>query len=305
MKRVRCLPPLVRSAAGRCLTPLSIRRLRSVLLLALTFLWVANAGPPVRTPVPYRPHATFDGSRPTLAVEPQRPVLKLLFVGASITVGYYASSLNHAYPELVAAQLTAEGWPVDLDVEAQGGTIAHTADRWRLAVPSDVDVLVVQLATNDYLKSLPLVAYEGYYQDILRHLRAASPRARLLCLGGWDDPNRLNRLGVPASRYDAAAEAACVSQGGRYVDLSAIYLDPRNHGPRKWPTFLGPRDLFHPNDRGHRLLAQVVLQNLDLPGSPGSPGSAPGPASRLPAPGPSISPAPQETQGQYIIRGSR
>jgi lysophospholipase L1-like esterase len=146
-------------------------------------------------------------------------------------------------------------------------------------VPSDL--VVVQLATNDFNHDVPLPVFRATYNDVLRRVRQASPRAQLLCLGGWDDPGSVNGIGVSAADYDGAAWSSCTIEGGRYVDLSGIYLDARNHGPVGRPTFLGPGDHFHPNDRGHDELAARVLasQNLPyqvpqvLPGAPAPPPS--------------------------------
>jgi len=191
----------------------------------------------------------------------QGPV-RLLFVGASVTSGSGASTPAHAYPEVVAAQLQAAGHAVELHVIARGGITVATADSWDLAVPADV--VVVQLATNDFNRDEPLAAFSATYNDVVRRVRAASPRAQLICTGGWNDPSNVNLIGVSVADYDAAAWSACTIEGGRYVDLSEIYLDPRNHGPVGRPTFQGPGDHFHPNDRGHEELAARVLASQDL-----------------------------------------
>lgn len=193
---------------------------------------------------------------------PQGPELRLLFIGASMTAGYYASNQDHAYPELVAHELESQGWRVHLHVLARGGTTVRLADRWDLDAPSDV--AVVQLATNDYGRSIPLTKFEKGYALVLDRVRDTSPNTQLLCLGGWDDPRRMNRLGVAAAQYDAAAAAACTAARGQYVGLSALYLDSRDHGPRGRDTFLGRADRFHPNDRGHELIADAVLHGLRL-----------------------------------------
>jgi lysophospholipase L1-like esterase len=183
--------------------------------------------------------------------------LRVLFLGASVTEGWFASARNRTYPEIVADRLGATGRRVHLSILSRPGVTAGGADAWDLAIPSDV--VIVQLATNDFMQSVPALVYSAYYGDLLHRLRRASPTAELVCLGGWDDPSAANRLGVLAVDYDVEARTACGAEGGRYVDLSATFLDARNHGPEGRVTFHGPGDVFHPNDRGHEEVATLIL----------------------------------------------
>ncbi len=186
--------------------------------------------------------------------------LRVQFVGASVTEGWFASSPSHAYPALVVHGLTIGRRRVVKRVVALPGATAESAGTWGLDSPSDLTV--VQLATNDYVRSTPVDVFAASYAAVLRRLRAASPHGDIVCLGGWDDPAAVNHLDLTAREYDDIARSACAAEDGRYIDLSAIYLDGRNHGPDGRPTFRGPGDLFHPNDRGHQELASAVLASL-------------------------------------------
>jgi len=183
--------------------------------------------------------------------------VRVLFVGASVTDGWFASNKAHTYTALVAKGL-AEGRPVQVRIQARPGVTAEDAADWNLTAPSDV--VVVQIATNDFVRDVPLDRYSAAYAELLDRLRVASPKAELICLGAWLDPAEKNRLGLPAVDYDAAARTQCDAAHGRYVDLSAAYMDAANHGPAGRPTYQGPGDLFHPNDRGHAELASLILQ---------------------------------------------
>jgi lysophospholipase L1-like esterase len=183
--------------------------------------------------------------------------VRVLFVGASVTDGWFASTKAHTYTALVAKGL-AEGRPVQVRIQARPGVTAEDAADWSLTTQSDV--VVVQIATNDFVRDVPLDRYSAAYAELLDRLRLASPKAELICLGAWLDPHEKNRIGVAAVDYDAAARTQCDAAHGRYVDLSAAYMDAANHGPAGRPTYQGPGDLFHPNDRGHAELASLILQ---------------------------------------------
>lgn len=212
------------------------------------------------------------GTPRVVAAPAGRPALRLLFVGASITAGDYANSPAQAYPALVAARLHAEGYAVHLRVVAHPGATAEMARHWNLEVPSDV--LVVHLVTNDFARNSRLSTYRTAYRQVLAELRHSSARARLVCLGGWDNPRAVNRTGVSAGRYDQVAQAACKAAGGRYLDISGVYLQRADRGPAGMVTTMGVRDGFHPNDRGHQRLAAAVLGALDLPRPAHSGGTA-------------------------------
>jgi acyl-CoA thioesterase-1 len=210
------------------------------------------------------------------------PSLRLLFIGASVTAGYDAADASHAYPNLVARHLRAAGSKVILHIVARPGATASVADAWNLDIPSDV--VVVHLVTNDFVRNTPLSTYQASYGDVIARVRKVSPAARLVCLGGWDNPTSLNRAGIAAERYDEVARSVCAGEGGKYVDLSALYLDTADRGPPGGVTTAGLRDSFHPNNRGHEQLAAAVVKALGLPRKPaetrtGDP-SQPGPERR-------------------------
>jgi acyl-CoA thioesterase I len=218
-----------------------------------TVLAGGSAPRPVGTVVPRT------GAR-TSTVAPGEAVVvppdRILFIGASLTEGWYASSRDRTYASLVATGL-AGGRRIDVRTLARPGATAEDVARWDLDIQADY--VVLQVATNDFVRDVPLDVYAASYADILDRLRAASRKADLVCLGAWLDPTSVNRLGVEAVDYDVATRTACGAVGGRYVDLSATYLDPLNHGPLGRQTYQGPGDLYHPNDRGHAAIADLVL----------------------------------------------
>jgi len=239
-------------------------------LLLVVALMVATCGPaPVLAGGPAPHPVGIDGARTdarggtqALGASVDAPPRRILFVGASVTEGWYASTRDRTYVALVANGL-AEGRRVQVRMLAHPGATAEDASRWDLHIRSDY--IVLQVATNDFVKDVPVDVYAASYADILDQLRAASPKADLVCLGAWLDPTTVNRLGVAAVDYDVATRTACGEKGGRYVDLSATYLDPLNHGPMGRQTYHGPGDLYHPNDRGHAEIADLVLASDVVP----------------------------------------
>jgi acyl-CoA thioesterase I len=238
-------------------TPISLLLLVAALMVAACGPTTVLAGGPTRHAS--RTEEPRTGGRSgaqalgeTIAVPPRR----ILFVGASLTEGWYASTKDRTYTTLVANGI-AGGRRIQVRTLAHPGATAEDVAHWDLRIQTDY--VVLQVATNDFVKDVPVDVYAASYADVLEQLRAASPKADLVCLGAWLDPTAVNRLGVAAVDYDVATRTACGEEGGRYVDLSATYLDPLNHGPMGRQTYHGPGDLYHPNDRGHAQIADLVL----------------------------------------------
>ncbi|MDR0359094.1 MAG: hypothetical protein LBJ87_06490, partial [bacterium] len=110
----------------------------------------ADAGwrPPVPAPKPVR------------AAAPAQP-LNVLYVGASITRGWFAATSSEAYPVVLDRLLETRGRSVHPSVFAQPGVEAAQALGWTL--PPAQDVVVVQVVTNDFLHSVPLASFQSSY----------------------------------------------------------------------------------------------------------------------------------------------
>lgn len=115
------------------------------------------------------------------------------------------------------------------------------------------DLLVVELGTNDVYKSTP-DAFSVDYPKFLDAVRKESPKAALVCAGVW-------KSGSPAGlSIDQVIEVECEQRGGRFVPLAAYYADPANQskpGVTHWDG--GVTDGNHPNDAGHRKIADALL----------------------------------------------
>lgn len=241
------------------------------------------------------------------ASEPAAVPSRVLFVGASVTRGYYSTEAGGAYPAELDHLLIAGGRPVRATIVAHPGARVSEAAAWPL--PRGQNIVVIHLVTNDFRRSTPLSAYRASYDRLLEGLRRYSPRARLLCLGDWGPAVAVNEADVAAVDYDAVVKSACQARGGAFVPLSQVYADSRNRGPAGRPTPFGRSDRFHPTDTGQLAIAQTALAGLDgnppaeaLPRVPrsGVP-SAPSPVQMQhhgdglpgpkPEPGPSTAPA--------------
>lgn len=196
----------------------------------------------------------------SLGIVGETGTYQVMFVGASVTEGYYATEDDQAYPADTVNMLDQRGANVSPLVVARAGTGTADVLRWRLE--GSPDAIVLQVATNDFGRGLSLQQYRANYGGILAGLRALAPRARLLCLGGWRASTEVNKAGVTGAQFDAMTASECATARGHFVSLDGLFRNPSYHGPQGRETSRGPGDWFHPNNQGHQAIANLVVQNL-------------------------------------------
>ena len=185
-----------------------------------------------------------------LAIVRDDTPLRVLFAGDSLTGSYFASSPEAGFRSRVA---TALG-PVELTT-AEFADQPITAVSRIVDVPADLDLAVVELGTNDVGTQTPFDQFTSQYRDLLGTITTASPGAAVICAGTWQDAGEA---------YDAVIEAECLAVGGRYVPLAGIFEANGTRGPAGTDTPFGESDTFHPNDSGHRQIADAILAALTV-----------------------------------------
>ena len=181
----------------------------------------------------------------TAAARPTR--YGIAFFGDSVSVGFGASDRHHAYVARVSNWLETRGKKVTATVNAKGGVaVAY----WEYApMPKKLDAAVVELGTNDVRLGTPSAQFAQEYRTLIGSIRAANPKAQLLCLSVWPRRGGTSLEGV----INAQIREVCP---GAYVDITRL----RN----RWS--IRSSDGFHPNDVGHRLIAQAVQSKLKAGG---------------------------------------
>lgn len=202
---------------------------------------------------------------PTVAGQ-QEAVVRVLFVGASLTAGLEQSSLSDTYPGKLVGRLRERGMRVEWQERARAGATVGDALSW--PYPAGQQIIVVHLITNDFLRGTAPDVYQSRLHRVLATLRERSPEAHLVCLGTWEAAGRVNRNQVPLETYDAIARETCKGERGTFVPLDRIFSTPGTRGPLGEATPWGPTDGWHPNDVGAQDIADAVLATLPDGGTP-------------------------------------
>lgn len=200
------------------------------------------------TPAPAVP-ALAAPEEPALDWPRTRPV-RLLFIGDSLSYGFYATSRARSFPELVARKL---GSQVTVTVDARSGV---TASYWMHTSFPATNIAVLELGTNDYRKT-PLTEFTSDYRSLIASVRRTSPHAQFLCLAIWHSAND-----AVAVSYDQAIQQVCP---GVYVELGQLYDYIGMRGTPGLATWVGKSDDWHPGNAGHAAIANRVISALGVP----------------------------------------
>lgn len=190
-------------------------------------------------------------AQPTLTRPTDRP-LQVMFVGDSLTRGSYATSESLTFPALVTAGLEAGGEVATETVGRSGVMASEVMSEQLVADTAPADLVVVELGTNDVSRSTAQ-RFAVDFPALLDQIRERSPRALLLCAGPWEFPER-------AAPFEQVAQSACTQRGGLYVPLARLFADSSLHAAEGDEAAGGiAADDFHPNDAGHRAIADALL----------------------------------------------
>lgn len=199
--------------------------------------------------------------------------LKLVFLGGSVTAGYAGGQMHaDAYPQLCAADLRARGLDVTLHVLAtagmdsmQGNALAARDILPLFAQPATrPNLVILEFAINETTLRHSVLQFESLLRRFLE--QEAPPIVCLLLLRSANDYSCESFMLPMAEHYGLP----CISlRRGLNPQLAADVLQWTDYGD----------DEGHPTPAGHRLLADCLMQLLDVASA-----SAQSPRPPLPAP---------------------
>jgi acyl-CoA thioesterase-1 len=179
------------------------------------------------------------------------PMPRIVFLGDSLTAGYGVDP-DSAYSALLKTRLAE----ADLHYEivnacVSGDTTAGGLRRLKWIMRKPADVLVICLGGNDGLRGLDLEASRGNLEAIIDAARKANPHIRILLAGMQIHPNMgAEYVEAFQAMYPAIAKA-------KAVPLLPFILEGVAGDPD-----LNIADGIHPNEAGHRIMADTVWAAL-------------------------------------------
>jgi len=182
-----------------------------------------------------------------------KPRKTIVFFGNSLTAAYQLPQ-EQGFPALIQKKIDSLGLPYQcVNAGNSGETTAGGKNRidWILRQP--VDIFVLELGGNDALRGLPLDESKKNLQEIIDRVRAKYPDCKIAIAGMLAPPN----LGPTYTKTFAQM----------YPDLAktnrAALIPFLLEGVGGEPDLNLP-DGIHPNEAGHRIVAETVWQVLQL-----------------------------------------
>lgn len=175
----------------------------------------------------------------------------ILFFGDSLTAGYGLSP-EQAFPALVEKNCNKNGTPCKaINAGLSGETSAGGLSRidWILRQP--IDVFVLELGANDGLRGLPLDQTKKNLQAIIDKVRAKYPDVKIVIAGMMVPPNM-------GPDYTASFRKIFPELAKKNNATLIPFLLKDVAGYEK----LNLGDGIHPNQEGHRIVANNVYQAL-------------------------------------------
>ena len=176
----------------------------------------------------------------------------IVFFGNSLTAGYGLSP-EQAFPALIQKKIDSLGLSyqiVNAGVSGETSSGGKTRIDWILREP--VDIFVLELGANDGLRGTPLSETKKNLQDIIDIVKAKYPDIKLV-FAGMEIPPNMGQAYTTEFRNiykDLAAK--------NNMTLIPFLLEGVGGEPE-----LNQDDGIHPNEEGHRIVAENVWKQLE------------------------------------------
>ncbi len=189
------------------------------------------------------------------AENPAGPV-KILAYGDSITAGYRMDR-NFAFPFLLEERLKAMGHNVTvINAGISGDTSAQGVQRlpWILKHHPKLDLVLLELGANDGLRGLPVSEMKKNLSVMIQKFRE-NGKPEIVVFGMQTTKNLSENY---RREFEAAFPAIAKKEGALYLPflLEKVAFNPE----------FTLDDLIHPNQKGHKALADAIFKFMDARG---------------------------------------
>ncbi|UII20659.1 arylesterase [Fulvivirga ligni] len=175
----------------------------------------------------------------------------ILFFGDSLTAGYGLSK-EQAFPALVEDQLSAKNMNYKvINAGLSGETSAGGLSRVDWILKQPVDVFVLELGANDGLRGLPLDQTRNNLQGIIDKVKKKNPNVKIVIAGMMVPPN----LG-PDYSSEFQKIFPQIAKKNNATLIPFLLKDVAGD------TNLNQADGIHPNVKGHKIVADNVMEVL-------------------------------------------
>ncbi|MFN0016419.1 MAG: arylesterase [Saprospiraceae bacterium] len=175
----------------------------------------------------------------------------IVFFGNSLTAAYQLPP-EQGFPALIQQKVDGLGLAYRcVNAGNSGETTAGGKNRVDWILSQSVDVFVLELGGNDALRGVPVDEAKRNLQEIINRVKTKYPTCQIVLVGMLAPPN----LGPTYTKAFAAMYPDLAKANGTALVpflLEGVGGDPNLNLP----------DGIHPNEAGHRIVAETVWKTL-------------------------------------------
>jgi acyl-CoA thioesterase-1 len=191
-------------------------------------------------------------AKPTEEAAPAVKKKTIIFFGDSLSAGYGLDEPTLAFPGLIQRKL--DSLKMDYQVVnagVSGETSSGGVGRIDWILNQPVDVFILELGANDGLRGIPVETTAKNLQTIMDSVKSKNPSVKIILAGMQVPPNM-------GAKYANAFKAIFPTLAEKNkVALIPFLLEGVGGEPA-----LNQADGIHPNEEGHRKVAEVVWQTV-------------------------------------------
>jgi acyl-CoA thioesterase-1 len=191
-------------------------------------------------------------AKPAEVTAPAAKKKTIVFFGDSLSAGYGLDEPTLAFPGLIQRKL--DSLKMDYQVVnagVSGETSSGGVGRIEWILNQPVDVFILELGANDGLRGIPVETTAKNLQTIMDSVKSKNPSVKIILAGMQVPPNM-------GAKYANAFKAIFPTLAeNNKVALIPFLLEGVGGEPA-----LNQADGIHPNEEGHRKVAEVVWQTV-------------------------------------------
>lgn len=182
-------------------------------------------------------------------------------MGDSLAEGLYATKESKRYVSVLSKAISQKmGYNVVLtNGYAKQGTGLKdngipNADHVIANMP---DLITVEFGTNDLNPKLKNAysspdEFKQRLTELIKRLKSET-KAKIILVTTWNS-------GQLSAQYDSPIYSVAKTENIPVADISNVWSDQSTFGPKGYNSFLGIGDGWHPNDKGHREIAETIFK---------------------------------------------
>ena len=182
-------------------------------------------------------------------------------MGDSLTAGFTATEESKRYTDVLAKLIEEKlGYHV-----TQKGVYKAGSTLWQFGLPNydmineqNPDLITIEFGTNDLQDdNRHETPYQFRYNLLVLLNKIQKDDRKIVLVTTWNRGKR-------SEPYDQVIKEVGVERNIPVADISSVWQDRLDtHGPAGIKTPYGVSDDFHPNNKGHKEIAEIIFKQVD------------------------------------------